>query len=50
METSDNKIQRKEFETFIHAIGLEIEQAQIKLIAAANVQMLLHYWKVGYFI
>lgn len=50
METSDGKMQRKEFETFIHAIGLEIEQAQVKLVSAANVQMLLHYWKIGHFI
>jgi predicted nuclease of restriction endonuclease-like (RecB) superfamily len=50
METSDNKIQRKEFETFINAIGWEIEQAQVKLVSAANVQMLLHYWKIGHFI
>jgi len=50
METSGNKIQRKEFEAFISAIGLEIEQAQVKLVSAANVQMLLHYWKIGHFI
>ncbi|KAA6341095.1 hypothetical protein EZS27_011069 [termite gut metagenome] len=40
----------KEFDDFIHAIGVEIEQAQIKLVCAANAQMLLHYWKVGHFI
>ena len=50
MEISDSKIQRKEFEAFINAIGLEIEQAQIKLVSAANVQMLMHYWKIGHFI
>lgn len=50
MKTSSNKIQQKEFEVFINAIGLEIEQAQVKLISAANVQMLLHYWKIGHFI
>jgi len=48
--TSNKKSQRKEFETFIHAIGSEIEHAQVKLISAANVQMLLHYWKIGNFI
>lgn len=31
-------------------MGLEIEHAQIKLISAANSQMLLHYWKMGNFI
>ncbi|KAA6336804.1 hypothetical protein EZS27_015067 [termite gut metagenome] len=50
MDRLDNNIQKKEFDDFIHAIGAEIELAQIKLISAANVQMLLHYWKVGYFI
>ena len=50
MKPSDNKTQRKKFETFIHAIGSEIEHAQVKLISAANVQMLLHYWKIGNFI
>jgi hypothetical protein len=50
METSGDKIQRKKFEAFIGAIGVEIEQAKVKLISAANVQMLLHYWKIGHFI
>ena len=50
METSDNKVQRKEFDTFVYAIGSEIERAQVKLVSAANVQMLLHYWKIGHFI
>ena len=43
-------MERKEFNEFIHAIGSEIEQAQIKLVSAANSQMLLHYWKMGNFI
>jgi predicted nuclease of restriction endonuclease-like (RecB) superfamily len=50
MNKQDNSIQQKEFNDFIHAIGSEIEQAQVKLISAANVQMLLHYWKLGHFI
>jgi hypothetical protein len=50
IEKSANNIQRKEFDEFIRAIGLEIEQAQVKLISAANSQMLLHYWKMGNFI
>jgi hypothetical protein len=50
MNKSDNNIQQKEFNDFIRAIGSEIEQAQVKLISAANVQMLLHYWKIGHFI
>jgi predicted nuclease of restriction endonuclease-like (RecB) superfamily len=50
IEKSANNIQRKEFDEFIRAMGLEIEQAQVKLISAANSQMLLHYWKMGNFI
>ncbi len=45
-----DKPERKEFDKYIHAISTEIEQAQVKLISAANVQMLLHYWKLGHFI
>ena len=43
-------IQIVEFDDFIRFVGAEIEQAQVKLISAANVQMLLHYWKLGNFI
>jgi predicted nuclease of restriction endonuclease-like (RecB) superfamily len=50
MNKQGNSIQQKEFNDFIRAIGSEIEQAQVKLISAANVQMLLHYWKIGHFI
>ncbi|GHT54404.1 hypothetical protein AGMMS49982_19060 [Bacteroidia bacterium] len=47
---SNKTTPRVEFNDFIHAIGSEIEQAQVKTVSAANVQMLLHYWKVGNFI
>jgi predicted nuclease of restriction endonuclease-like (RecB) superfamily len=50
MDKLDKNIERKEFDKYIHAISVEIEQAQVKLISAANVQMLLHYWKIGNFI
>jgi predicted nuclease of restriction endonuclease-like (RecB) superfamily len=50
MDKPDKNTERKEFDKYIHAISMEIEQAQVKLISAANIQMLLHYWKVGYFI
>lgn len=42
--------ERKDFEALIHAIGFEIKHAQVKLIVAANAQMLFHYWKLGNFI
>ena len=35
---------------FVNAIGSEIEQAQVRLISAANAQMLFHYWKMGNYI
>ena len=47
MESSNHPIERKDFEALIHAIGFEIEHAQVKLIVAANAQMLFHYWKLG---
>jgi hypothetical protein len=50
MDNPDKNIERKDFDEFIRAIGSEIEQAQVKLISAANIQMLLHYWKIGNFI
>ncbi len=42
--------QRKEFDDFMYIIEIEIEQAQVRLISAANVQLLFHYWKVGHYI
>jgi predicted nuclease of restriction endonuclease-like (RecB) superfamily len=45
-----NKPERKDFNEYIHAISSEIELAQVRLVSAANVQMLLHYWKLGHFI
>ena len=50
MESSNHPIERKDFEALIHAIGFEIEHAQVKLIVAANAQMLFHYWKIGNYI
>ncbi|MFV0396792.1 MAG: YhcG family protein, partial [Bacteroidales bacterium] len=50
MNKPEKNTERQEFDKYIHAISVEIEQAQVKLISAANVQMLLHYWKIGHFI
>ena len=46
----EHHIERTNFDAFVHAVGSEIEQAQVRLIAAANAQMLFHYWKMGYYI
>lgn len=50
MNNTEKAIQQKTFDDFIYIVGTEIEQAQIKLISAANVQLLLHYWKIGHLI
>ena len=50
MSNNDNNIEKKSFEAFVNAIGSEIEQAQVRLISAANAQMLFHYWKMGNYI
>ena len=43
----EHHIERTNFDAFVHAVGSEIEQAQVRLITAANAQMLFHYWKIG---
>lgn len=43
-------IGRTDFDAFVRAVGSEIEQAQVRLITAANAQMLFHYWKMGNYI
>lgn len=51
MSSNDNNnIEKRSFEAFVSAIGSEIEQAQVRLISAANAQMLFHYWKMGNYI
>ena len=46
----EHHIERTDFDAFVHAVGSEIEQAQVRLITAANAQMLFHYWKMGNYI
>ena len=50
MSNNDTNIEKRSFEAFVNAIGSEIEQAQVRLISAANAQMLFHYWKMGNYI
>lgn len=50
MDEAGKLIHQKEFASFVDILGAEIEQAQIKLVSAANIQLLLHYWKIGHFI
>lgn len=46
----EHHIEKTNFDAFINAVGSEIEQAQVRLITAANAQMLFHYWKMGNYI
>jgi len=46
----EHHIEKTNFDAFVHAVGSEIEQAQVRLITAANAQMLFHYWKIGNYI
>ena len=46
----EHHIERTNFDAFVHDVGSEIEQAQVRLITAANAQMLFHYWKIGNYI
>ena len=46
----EHHIERTNFDAFVHAVGSEIEQAQVRLITAANAHMLFHYWKMGNYI
>lgn len=50
MSNNEHNIENMNFDTFINAVGSEIEEAQVRLIVAANAQMLFHYWKVGNYI
>ena len=47
MINNEHNIEKTNFDAFINAVGSEIQQAQIRLITAANAQMLFHYWKMG---
>ena len=47
---NEHHIEKTNFDAFVHAVGSEIEQAQVRLITAANAQMLFHYWKMGNYI
>ena len=50
MISNGHNIEKTNFDAFINAVGSEIQQAQVRLITAANAQMLFHYWKMGNYI
>ena len=41
---------KHDFSPIVRAIGSDLEQTQVRVIASANADMLFHYWKVGHFI
>ena len=41
---------KQDFSPIVRAIGSDLEQTQVRMIASANADMLFHYWKVGHFI
>ena len=50
MNNKESNIEKTDLNAFIHAVGSEIQQAQVRLITVANAQMLFHYWKMGNYI
>ena len=41
---------KQDFSPIVRAIGSDLEQTQMRVIASANADMIFHYWKVGHFI
>ena len=41
---------KQDFSPIVRAIGSDLEQTQVRVIASANADMLFHYWKLGHFI
>ncbi len=50
MNNDIKNIYKQDLSPIVHAIGSDLEQTQVRVIASANADMLFHYWKVGYFI
>ena len=50
MKQEIQDIDRKNLAPIVHAIGVDIEQTQVRIVASANADMLFHYWKVAHFI
>lgn len=50
MSQEINNTERQDLSLVVRAIGSDLEQTQVRMIASANADMLFHYWKVGHFI
>ena len=50
MSNNIRNTDKQDFSPIVRAIGSDLEQTQVHVIASANADMLFHYWKVGHFI
>ena len=50
MSNDTRNTDKQDFSPIVRAIGSDLEQTQVRVIASANADMLFHYWKVGHFI
>ena len=50
MSNDISNTDKQDFSPIVRAIGSDLEQTQVRVIASANADMLFHYWKVGHFI
>lgn len=50
MSNDTKNTDKQDFSPVVRAIGSDLEQTQVRVVASANADMLFHYWKVGHFI
>jgi len=50
MSQEIKKAEKQDLSLVVRAIGSDLENTQVRMIASANADMLFHYWKVGHFI
>ena len=50
MSNNIRNTDKQDLSPIVRAIGSDLEQTQVRVIASANADMLFHYWKVGHFI
>ena len=50
MSNDTRNTDKQDFSPIVRAIGSDLEQTQVRVIASANADMLFHDWKVGHFI
>lgn len=50
MIQENNRIKSQDLSPVVRVIGSDLEQTRVRVVAAANADMLFHYWKVGHYI